>query len=49
MAEYQVTLRLVLLSPPSDVLYCLEDYQGRFVSTTKSTGHDMVFDSPVLV
>ena len=49
MVEYQVTLRLVLLSPLSDVLYCLEDDQGRFVSTTKSTGHDIVFDFPALV
>ena len=36
--ECQVTLRIVLLKPPIGVLYCLQDDNGRFVSTTMSTG-----------
>ena len=49
MVAYQVILRVVILSPPSDDLYCLEDDQGRFISTAKSTGNDIVFDFPALV
>ena len=48
-SEYQVTLRVVLLTPPRDLLYCLEDDQGYFVSTTKSTGDDIRFDFSAFV
>ena len=47
--EYRVTLRVVLLAPPRDILYCLEDNQGSFVSTTKSTGDDIRFDFSAVV
>ena len=47
--EYQVTLRIVLLKPPNGVLYCLQDDNGRFVSTTMSTGDDIVFEFQAVV
>ena len=47
--EYRGTLRVVLLAPPRDILYCLEDNQGCFVSTTKSTGDDIRFDFSAVV
>ena len=47
--ECQVTLRIVLLKPPNGVLYCLQDDNGRLVSTTMSTGDVIVFEFQTIV
>ena len=47
--ECQVTLRIFLLKPPNGVLYCLQDDNGRLVSTTMSAGDVIVFEFQTIV
>lgn len=42
--ELELPLRILVLAPPRDVLFCIQGKLGEFLSQTRSTGADLVFE-----
>jgi hypothetical protein len=42
--ELTIPLRIVVTSPPSGILFCVQGKLGEYLAPVRSTGADMVFD-----